>query len=219
MVGFYMEFSTPGFGLPGTVAITCLFLLLLASFSLELAGWLEVILLFTGLAILLIEFFVLPTFGLLGFIGFIFFLMGLLGLMIPGIGQFQFDLDTKSVNAAGQVVLERLAWFSATFVISLGIISLLARYVMPNFSGFRKFVLEGHEQTGYTSADDPSSYPLAGASGIVVSTLRPSGKIDVDGKYYDAMSTGGFIEKGEKVEVLRIEGSQVIVNKDYREKT
>ena len=101
MLGLYMEMSSPGFGLPGTVALVSLFLIALSSFALEIAGYLELILLLTGLAILLVEIFILPTFGLLGFIGLLFFLAGLLGMLLPGLKGFEFEWDTKTVNAAG----------------------------------------------------------------------------------------------------------------------
>lgn len=73
VVGFYLEMTTPGATLPGTVAAVSLFLIILSSFALEIGNWLELILLLAGIAIILVELFVLPTFGLLGFIGILFF--------------------------------------------------------------------------------------------------------------------------------------------------
>lgn len=218
MIGFYMEMSSPGFGLPGTVAAVCLFLIILSSFSQEIASSLEVILLLTGLIILLIEMFVLPTFGILGFIGLVLFVGGLFALMLPGLSSINYEIDTQTLNAAGEAFFHRLIWLSATFVVGLLIISFLARYVMPRFSGFKRFVLEGYEQTGYIASEDPKDLPQPGTKGTALTPLRPSGKIRVESKVFDAVSSGQFIEQGDPIEVLRLEGSVVVVNIDYKRK-
>lgn len=199
--------------MPGTVAAICLFLIILSSFSQELASWLEVIFLFTGLLIILIELFILPTFGLLGFVGVLMFLGGLLALMLPGITQAQYEFDTRTLNAAGEAMLERLVWLAATFVIGLITIALLARYVMPRFGAFQRFVLEGHEQTGYIASIDPALLPPVGSEGVAFSELRPSGKIEVNNKIYDAVTRGGYVAKGEEIKVVQLDGSVVVVQK------
>lgn len=213
ILGFYIEMNTPGFGLPGTVAITCLFLIILSSFALEIANWLELILLLTGMAIIFIELFVLPTFGLLGVIGIIFFIVGLFGMMLPGVGAVSFEVDTQTLNAAGQAFFERLAWLCGTLLLAFAIIVVLAQYVTPKLAGFSKFVLAGHEQNGYIAGDSPKELPAPGSEGEVVSTLRPAGKVMIQDRLYDAISQGSFIEKGEEIIVDHLEGSVIVVIK------
>lgn len=215
MVGAYMEFSSPGFGLPGTVALTCLILIILSSYSQEIGSSLEVVLLFLGLAILLFDVFIFPTFGLLGFVGLVFFLMGLFGLMLPGLSNLTFEFDTNTFNGAGEAFLNRLIWLAGTLVVSFGIIGLLTKYYLPKSTTFKKFVLEGHEQTGYV-ATGHIDMPKPGEKGRALTTLRPAGKILVNGKIFDAVSSGQFIESEMPVEVLRIDGAQVVVNIDYK---
>lgn len=211
MLGAYVEFNTPGFGLPGTVAIICLVLLAMSSFALEIADWFEVILLLLGLIIILIDLFLLPTFGLLGILGTVLFVAGLFGLLLPGIGSINFEYDTKTFNAAGEAFIHRLGWLMGTFLIGLTLIALLSRYITPSFRGFKRFILRGDEQVGYSSGLDPKLAPPLGTIGEVVVTLRPAGKVIIKDTLYDAMSTGRFIEKGLKVTVKRIEGSNLIV--------
>ena len=211
MLGFYMELNNPGMTLPGTIALICLLLIILSSFSQELGSWLEVIMLVVGLGIVLVEIFVLPTFGILGFIGIALFLIGLFSLMLPGIGSISFEHDTKTFNAAGQAFLQRLTWLSATFIIGLVMIALMARYLMPSFGGFKRFVLEGHEQTGYIASVDPHDLPAPGAKGIALTHLRPAGKVVIDDKIYDALSVGRFIEKDVPVRIARLDGSTLFV--------
>ena len=217
MMGFYMEFSHPGFGLPGTVAVTSLILIVLSSFSQEIAGLLDVVLLLVGLAIILVDLLVLPTFGLLGLIGTLFFLGGLFGLMLPGFREFSFEWDTRTVNAAGESFLSHLAWLGGTFVVGLLMIAALAKWVMPRFSGFQRFVSKG-DQEGWSVADASASLPLPGATGIALTPLRPSGKVEIDEKIFDAVTAGSFIEQGEPIEYLRLEGNSLVVNINWKDK-
>lgn len=219
MLGFYLEASSPGFGLPGTVALTCLFLIVLSSFSLEIANWLEVILLVTGILVILFELFVLPTFGLLGFIGILLFLVGLFGMMLPGADSVGYEYDTKTLNAAGIAFFERLAWLCGTFVLGLILIGLLARYVTPRFTTFNRFVLQGNEQTGFTSVENLSELPKPGTKGEAITTLRPSGKIVIDNIPYDAMSTGSLIEKGHSIQVMGIDSGTLLVEEIEKKDT
>ena len=213
LIGAYLEFSTPGATLPGTVAAVCLFLILLSSFALQAINWLEVIFLITGGLILLVELFVLPTFGLLGGIGLILFLAGLFGLMIPGVGTASYESNTGTFNAAGEFVLQRLGIFCTALLLALVIIYLLARYVMPRMGAYNRFVLSGNEQNGFIAGDNPATLPQPGSRGKAVSTLRPSGKIEIEGTIYDAMSSGDFIEREAPIVVTRLDGSVIIVDK------
>lgn len=218
MISMYVEITTGGFGLAATVALTCLFLIILSSFALEIANWLEVILLLTGLAILLVEIFILPTFGLLGFIGIILFLAGLFGLMLPGLSSMSFDFDTQSFNAAGEAAISHFIWICGTFLLGLLIILLMTQYFFPKIGLFKRFVLSGHEQDaslGYIAGETPEKLPKQGEKGEVIATLRPAGKVLIHDTVYDAISAGNFIEKGTKIVVVRIEGSVVIVNEEH----
>ncbi|MEI8365404.1 MAG: NfeD family protein [Parachlamydiaceae bacterium] len=214
IIGFYLEVTTPGFGLPGTVAVLCLFLISLSSFSLEIANWLELVLLLTGVSIIIVELFVLPTFGLLGFIGIVLFLVGLFGMLIPGVGAVDFEFDTLSLNAAGQAFLERLGWLCGTLLVAVAAIVFLLRYLTPKTMGFNRFVLYGGEQTGYTSAGDLKDFPAPGKKGKAETTLRPAGKVVIHGKPYDAISRGSLIEKGDSIVVVGIDSGTLIVTKE-----
>jgi membrane-bound ClpP family serine protease len=221
IIGAYMEMSNPGLSLPGFIAATCLFLIVLSSFALEIANWLELILLLTGLALILAELFVLPTFGLLGILGIVLFIIGLFGMLLPGIGSVSFEYDTKTLNAAGEYFFKRLAWLSGSLILSILIIAFLARYVLPSFSAFNRFVLAGHEQdasAGYVAGENPAELPQPGTQAEVFATLRPAGKIIVQDRIYDAVSTGDFIDAGEKVIIERLDGSVIFVNREPREK-
>ncbi len=219
IIGAYLEMNHPGLSLPGILAGTCLFLMILSSFSLEITNWLELILLLTGFALILVEVFILPSFGLVGVLGILLFIAGLFGMMLPGLDTISFEYDTQTLNAAGQYFMERLGWLSGALLMSLLIIVLIARFITPTFAGFKRFVLSGHEQDsalGYVAGEDPQQLPQPGTVGKVLATLRPTGKIIMKDRIYNAMSTGDFIDANEPVVVVRLEGS-VIVVKQWKE--
>lgn len=211
MLGIYMEFNHPGLGLPALLAGTCLFLIALSSFSLEIGDYLELILLLTGILLLIVDLFFLPTFGILGGLGVLLFLAGLFGLMLPGIGSIQYEWDTKTFNAAGQAFFSRLGWVLATLFLGTVIMGIIARYVAPSTRFLKRLILEGDEQVGYTAGVARDKLPKLHAEGIVISTLRPSGKVEIDGVLYDAAAERGLIEKGTKITVLNYDGSTLIV--------
>ena len=54
-----------------------------------------------------------------------------------------------------------------------------------------------------------------GCLGITLTELYPVGKVEIDGKSYDARSSFGKIEKGEKIKVLKKAGFELVVEKDF----
>jgi hypothetical protein len=53
-----------------------------------------------------------------------------------------------------------------------------------------------------------------GESGVAESFLRPAGIARFGSRRVDVMSEGDFIERGEKVIIVRVEGNHVIVRKE-----
>lgn len=49
--------------------------------------------------------------------------------------------------------------------------------------------------------------------GIVLTELRPSGSVKIDNDILDVVSEGSYINKGEKIRVVKIEGIRIIVRK------
>ncbi len=213
MIGFYMEVSTPGFGLPGIVGIVCLGLILMSSFSLQAASWFEFILLGVGVGMILVEIFLIPGFGFIGVIGIILAIAGLFGILLPGLKEVSFDFDTQTLNAAGEFLLHRLAWLSGTLVVGVVVIAVLAKYFVPRFGFLSPLVLKG-EQVGYVSGPSRDTLPDLGAQGEVLSPLRPAGKVEISGEVYDAVSSGNFLEKGQRVKVIDVEGSKIVVEEE-----
>lgn len=213
MLGFYMELNTPGFGLAGSVALACLFLILLSSFSVEAANVLELIIVLVGLVLIAVELFVLPGFGVVGMLGILLFIGGLFAIMLPEVQNVTFDTDSETWNAAGEDFMLRLTWLCGTFVLGVVSIALLARYVMPRMPFLNRLVLAGEQDidAGYVAGLPADSLPSVGSRGEVLATLRPAGKVLIDDEVYDAVSDGVFLEKGTPIIVQELRGSKLYV--------
>jgi len=60
-------------------------------------------------------------------------------------------------------------------------------------------------------SQDMELVKLIGKQGIVVNTLRPAGRAEIDGQSIDVVSTGEYIEKGEEVIVSEVDGNRIVV--------
>jgi len=216
LLGFYIEFTTPGFGIPGSIGLLSLFFIILSSNALEAISWLEPLLFFLGVSLLLIDLFVIPTFGIIGILGAIFVLIGLGGMLLPGLAAIEFDGET--LNAAGEYVLGRLSWISGSLLVAIGFIIFMSRYLLkPELQVFKKIVLtdtELLEKGTHEMEVSPSiskEHLKVGQRARVVVPLRPAGKVVVDDVEYDAISSGSFIEKDVYVTICRIEGEKIVV--------
>lgn len=56
---------------------------------------------------------------------------------------------------------------------------------------------------------------LLSKEGVARSTLRPSGTAVIEGKRYDVVSEGGFIDPETPIKVVAVEGSRIVVRAKY----
>ena len=52
---------------------------------------------------------------------------------------------------------------------------------------------------------------LLGKTGTVLTPLRPVGMVEFDGKRLECVAEGGYVEKDEKVKVIKVESTQLTV--------
>jgi len=66
-------------------------------------------------------------------------------------------------------------------------------------------------QRGDAMNDTPELGRLLGVTGQVLTTLRPVGMCDFDGRRIECVADSGFVPKGKTVKVIHVEGTQVTV--------
>jgi membrane-bound serine protease (ClpP class) len=205
VVCFYLEMSAPGALIPGCVGAIALLLLLLGSFAQEAVAWFEPLCIVIGLGIIAIELTFFPTLGLLLFVGGGFLVIGIVSLAIPGIQNIA--IDGEMVNAAGLYAMQRLAWLAGAFLLALAVIIAFSRYLPLKILRFSGMILD---KTPPGSEESLPSIAI-GDTARVVATLRPAGKIERNGKLFDAVSDGRYIEEGSDVRVSEVRGNVITV--------
>ena len=84
-IGIISELYSAGWGIGGTIGIICLTLALGAGYLTKLASATDLLIIFAGLALLVLEFVAVPGFGVLGIAGLIILFYGLYLLLIPDV--------------------------------------------------------------------------------------------------------------------------------------
>jgi membrane-bound serine protease (ClpP class) len=207
--GIYFEMQSPGIGFALLVAIVSAVLYFSPLYLEGLAANWEILLFIIGLILIALEIFVVPGFGITGISGITLTIVGLILSLLKNV-DFSFD----QVNNQDLLIA-----IGTVFIGSIGGIGLAIYLSQKMFSAQtgRFAHLSLHEvmskEDGYLGVD-PELMKLKGMKGIAVTTLRPSGKIAIEGKNYDALAESGMIEKGTNVVVTRVETAQVYVEKE-----
>jgi membrane-bound serine protease (ClpP class) len=217
LLGAYMEFSTPGFGLPGIVAVLAFATMLGSRYLVGMANWVEIVLLFLGILLLLIEIFVLPGFGIAGILGIACIVIGLFGMLIRNAPS---EFPWPETPADWQSLSSGLVSLTLGFGGFLVVAWILSRYLprLPFMSGLILTPAPapggGGSQISLTAPPQSASRGVhPGAVGEVVARLRPAGKARFGAALVDVVATGEFLDRGTKVEILSINGSRVVVKK------
>ena len=215
MLGVYIEFNSPGVGLPGLVAVICFTIIIGSKYLIGLANWLEVGLFVVGLLLLMVEVFVLPGFGVAGLLGILFILAGLFGMLIKNPPdqipwpktEMDWEIFTEgalglSIGFTGFVIL---AWLLTKFIPKLEFFSGLMLSPTEAKRG-------GEIEASMTAPPDSETISVnTGDVGEVISTLRPAGKAKFGQTVVDVVAVAEFLDKGDKVEIIEIHGNKVVV--------
>lgn len=206
IAGIYFELQTPGIGFPLLAAGIAALVYFAPAYLEGLAEHWEIALFVLGIGLIIVELFAFPGFGITGIAGIICVIAGLtLSLLNNIVFEFDFKYALTQIFRAFFVVL-----FSMLFSLLLSIY-MSDKLIKSNRFKFLALQAEQRSSAGYVGVDDLSF--VIGKEGKVVSILRPSGKVEIDGEVYDAMSEIGYINPGEKVRVTRFETGQVYVIK------
>jgi membrane-bound serine protease (ClpP class) len=217
LLGVYIEFNTPGVGLPGLVAVICFAVIIGSRYLTGLANWLEVALFIIGLILLAVEVFILPGFGIAGILGIACIFAGLFGMLIKNPPDrlpwpettFDWEIFTDGIigMAIGFLGFMVAAYFLSRYLPKLQFMSGLV--LVP--SGAK----EGTEmEISMTVPPESTSASIEiGDIGEVVSRLRPAGKAKFGDAIVDVLAEGEFLDRGTAVEIIEIHGNKVVVKK------
>ena len=156
------------------------------------ALWLPCLICFIiGMVLLILEL-CLPGFGLAGCTGVLCFIAVIV---------MQFSTNNSTTATIVSAVMAAI------------ILLLVAMFVRSMSRGllFRSPIVLRERIEAGASLNTSETPSLLGKQGVVLTTLRPSGTILIDGKRYTAKTQARFIEKGENVTVIASDGLDWIV--------
>jgi membrane-bound serine protease (ClpP class) len=201
--GIYFELQSPGLGFPSIVAIMGAILYFSPLYIEGVAESWEIIIFGIGVLLLLAEIFVIPGFGIAGVSGIVLMVTGLAFAMIDNKlfynrGEFDFIVLIKPISI---VML-------SSFISLVSSIYLAGRLFksssLPGFS--LKTVL--NDSDGFVGVESDLGF-LTGKEAVVMSHMRPCGKVEVEGRWYEGVMDSGTADKGEVVKITRVEGGRV----------
>lgn len=203
IVGLYIEFKTPGFGLPGIIGIAAFAIYFFGGYvaGLSGAGWIVIFIL--GIALLALELFVFPGTFVPGIIGaaliLVALVMGMVDLYpgtpaLPTLPQLELPLRDLSLAAIGSLI------------IVLGLAQLL-----PKTTLFHRLVSQGVSGEASIAIQATQQTARLGKIGVAIAPLCPGGKAQFDAELLDVITRGEMIAKGQRVKIIGHTGPNAIV--------
>ena len=202
--GIYFELQTPGVGFPILASLVAVIFYFVPYYLNGLAENWEIIAFMVGVVLLALEIFVIPGFGIFGISGLILTVGSMILVMVNNdIFDFSFVADKDLFLAITTTLTGIVGGIMLLFVGGV-------RLTQTKF--FKKIALERvmDSKEGYTSSFIKKD--LIGKTGTTYTVLRPSGKIMIEGEFYDAYTRGNYIKKDEKIIVIADEGTTLKVH-------
>jgi len=198
-LGLITEIKTPSFGMAGAAGLLSLSLFFGSHMIVGLAGLEDLLVFGIGLALVGVEVFLVPGFGLFGIIGGIGILAGLYMSLLGGLPT------SPDFTRAGMVL---------TTTILLIVVSAWALIrSLPGSSRLAKsgimLLTRTDRAIGYESAE--SRDDLVGVVGTAITDLRPSGTGLFGDERIDVVSESEWIAEGTSIKVISAEGYRHIV--------
>ena len=191
VIGVAIEIFTPGFGIPGGVGIVALLLFFAGSFAASPPGIVDVALILGGVILVALELFVIPGFGVAGVLGF--------ATLAWGIARI---FQGNTLTMLGYTTLIGAALFG------------LALWLLPNSRLMRPLTLAARLSSAPKEEQlfaQSTPQELLGQTGTALTDLRPAGTVQIGQQRIDVVTEGGYIARASNVEVVRVDGSRVIV--------
>ncbi len=191
-VGLVVEVFTPGFGIGGTISIIGFGLYFGGNILAGYSNWTSLAMFIVGLILILIEM-MIPGFGLPGISGIIFVVLGVILAM---------DSVTNAILSISIAII--ITTIVVIVLVKRGFESKLIKSIVLSNQHIR--------EKGYLSSDSGDE-DLISKEGVAASDLKPSGFMDIDGNRIDVLSDDGYITRGTKIVIARIEGSKIFVRR------
>lgn len=220
LVALFIEINSPGFGIPGAVALVAFVLLFGSSMLMGTVGSLELVLFLVGMGLLVVEIFILPGFGVAGISG-LALISGALVLSMQDFvlprGEYQWDIFARNAATVGSGVLLGILGIGVLIVLSpkLKLFSRLALNTAITGTASGAPAPEAGDPGLIEPASAPadqSYWPPLGEEGVAETTLRPVGRARFGSRLVTVEAEGRFVEAGSRLRVVALRGGSVFVD-------
>lgn len=206
LLGLYIEFKTPGFGLPGISGILLLAIWFWGSHIAGLAGMEDVAVFLLGIVLLCVELFVFPGVILPGIIGLILILASIL------MGMTQHYPGDPWYPSLPAITTSAIRFIPSLLIAITG--AMLAATFLPKVPLFNKLILNDTLPSQAGTSNTPNNEALLiGRQGITETRLNPAGAARFGDSLLNVVSRGEFIESGEIIVVAEAKGNRIIVER------
>lgn len=132
-------------------------------------------------------------------------------VLLPGVTVGTI-LSLVSYAVAVYMAFERFGLTGGAVTLAVVVaISLVAVVLSLRAKTWRRFSLR--QKIESSSMETPSDTVSVGQCGIAVSRLSPMGKVNIDGRVYEAKSIDSYIDQRSRVEVTGFENFTVVVKR------
>ncbi len=202
----FLEFKIPSGGLWLLLAGAAGIGFFVCQFYLDLASYLEVGLIVVGLALIIVEFLVVPFAGLFAVTGGLLLITGLVLAFMPTATQFTpsaVGWGDSLTNAALQA-----GW--SLVVVTVGTLVMLS--ALPRIALHTGLADAAAIDGTSAGSVEAAAVQLIGQHGTARTLLRPGGQVEVAGQLFNAIAEQGeFIQPGATVEVVAARFGELVV--------
>jgi membrane-bound serine protease (ClpP class) len=218
VIGLYIEFKTPGFGAPGIIGISAFALYFVGGYIAGFSGLEWMLVFLVGVILLALEFFVFPGTAALGVAGALLMVLAIIMALVdlyPSVPVTPLPGGPRTAwPRFGGPTRESVEHALQTLLIAMGGVAFgvwLASKWLPKTSLYASLVSHGASGAATTAAFVTQENALLGKTGITISALRPSGKVQVGDAILDVTSQGDMLGKGRAVRIIGFSGGAAIV--------
>lgn len=207
MIGAYLEFKSPGFGVAGILSAICFLLFFTGHYVAGLTGFEVVAVFVLGMLLVLTELLFFPGVTLLALLGTALMTGALLFAMVDFYPNQPFDFSLD-------VLMRPLLNLGIAVVLFVFAVSALARF-LPDLPFFNRLILATQSPSGPSMEKSTPAFfeprVRVGEEGVARTILRPAGKAEFGAALVDVVTDGEFLDRGAKVRVAMVEGDRVVV--------
>ena len=196
LLALFVEFKTPGFGVFGITGIALLVVVFVGNFVAGLSGHEPLLVFMLGVLLVAVEIFFFPGTLVAALAG----LVLIIGSLIWSMADIW---PNEPLVLNGDLLLLPLQKMLMALLIAGGAAALVARFLPQGWIWDRLAIGGAVQGSGVPVAHRHEFDALIGREGVAVTSLFPSGQVEIDGRRFEARLEVDFADAGTLVRVIR----------------